>query len=166
MQLRGRTWKFGHDLNTDVMYPTICFTLPEKERAKHCMEAIRPGWSSLVRAGDILIGGRNFGYGSSRPGAASLLQLGICCVIADGVTSLFLRNSINYAMPVVTCPGVHDAFTEGDEAEVDVETGVVNNVTRGSRIEGERLPGQLVEIIRAGGLLNVLLGRGLVRRAT
>jgi len=126
---RGWVWTFGDDINTDYMMPS--FTpkgLSLQERTKYCMQAIRPEWSEQVESGEIIIGGRNFGCGSNRPAANILKLLGLGCLVADSINSLMLRNCINLdfqPFPV----RAYKAFKEGDIAEVNIETGVVKNVT-------------------------------------
>ena len=94
-KITGKVWKFGDDINTDLMYPQICYTLREEEKPYYAMSANRPGWSKLVKNGDVVIGGKNFGTGSSRPAADNLKNLGIACVVAESINGLFLRNSVN-----------------------------------------------------------------------
>ena len=102
--LRGRVWKFGDDINTDLMYPGFLHSLPEEERHLHCMSANRPGWAVQVQEGDILIAGKDFGTGSARPAAQSLFRLGIRCILAEAINGLFLRNAINFGLPVMPTP--------------------------------------------------------------
>jgi 3-isopropylmalate/(R)-2-methylmalate dehydratase small subunit len=161
-RLRGRVWKFGDDINTDLMYPSTCYGVPESEQARLCFSANRPGWVDLVQEGDILVGGRNYGTGSSRPAARSLRQLGIRCLLAETINGLFLRNSVNFGLPALAVPGVTAAFAEGDEAEVDLSSGTVRNTRTGQTLAGTPLPPTLQEVIGAGGLVPLLRARGYV----
>jgi 3-isopropylmalate/(R)-2-methylmalate dehydratase small subunit len=159
-QRRGRVWKFGDDINTDLMYPSSVYGLPEAEQHRHCFAANRPGWVDLVGEGDVIVGGRNYGVGSSRPAARSLYALGIRCLLAETINGLFLRNAVNFGLPALAVPGVSAAFEEGDVAEVDLATGVVANPRTGQTLQGTPLPPMLREIIAAGGLVPLLRTRG------
>lgn len=159
----GRIWKFGDDINTDLMYPHFVHTLPEAEQPKYCFSANRPGWSAEVRSGDIIVGGRNFGAGSSRPAARSLRALGVACVLADSMNGLFMRNSLNFGLPALPVPGISSAFDEPDIAEVDLVNGNVRNQRTGRVIELSPLPPLLLDIVEQGGMMSVLRKRGYVK---
>ena len=163
MKLRGRVWLFGDSINTDLMYPGFVTTLPEAERPKYCMGANRPGWSEQVREGDILVAGRNFGCGSSRPAAKSLRSLGVSGVLAESINGLFLRNAINFGLPALSLEGVSRMFGEGDIAEVDVGSGYVENVRTGETKVAVPLPQALIHIIESGGLLPLLMKEGYLK---
>ena len=158
MIFTGRVWKFGDKLSTDLMMPGFAvLTKPgisDEEAAKFCMTANRPGWAQQVQKGDIIVAGQNFGCGSSRPAQRMLRALGISVVVAESTSRLFFRNSIHTGYPVIMCPGVSQEFEEGDTAEVDLETGEVKNLTRGTALQGEALPrgSPPDQILRAGGL--------------
>ena len=162
MKYKARVWKFGDNINTDLILPIQAFYLPPGEQPKHVFSANRPGWVDQVRAGDIVIGGKNFGMGSSRPAARSLKNLGIGCLVAPTINGLFFRNAVNFAFPAMECPGVDGAFEEGDVAEVDFESAVVRNVTRGVTLEGRRMPPKLMELVKAGGIYPLLEKEGLI----
>jgi 3-isopropylmalate/(R)-2-methylmalate dehydratase small subunit len=130
--------------------------------AEYVFHANRPGWADEVKPGDILIGGKNFGMGSSRPAARSLKNLGLACLVAPSINGLFFRNCVNFAFPAIECPGVHEAFHEGEMAEVDFESAVVRNVTRGVTLNGRPLPPQLMELVKAGGIYPLLEKEGLI----
>ena len=163
MKLRGRVWLFGDSINTDLMYPGFVTTLPEAERPKYCMGANRPGWSEQVKEGDILVAGKNFGCGSSRPAAKSLRSLGVSGVLAESINGLFLRNAINFGLPALSLEGVSRMFGEGDIAEVDVGSGYVENVRTGEKKVAVPLPQALIHIIESGGLLPLLIKEGYLR---
>jgi len=158
MHYQGRVWKFGDNISTDLIMPGSQVLanplLSDEEAAKFCMWANRPGWAQQVQRGDIIVAGRNFGCGSSRPAPRMLKALGISVVVADSIARLFFRNSIHLGFPVLICPGVSQAFEEGDIAEVDLETGQVRNLTRGTVLQGEALPKDSppYQILKAGGL--------------
>ena len=158
--IRGRVWKFGDDINTDLMYPGSAYGLPEAEQARQCFAANRPGWAEQVQEGDVLVGGRNYGTGSSRPAARSLRVLGIRCLLAETINGLFLRNAVNFGLPALAVPGVAAAFEEGDLAEIDLASGRVRNARTGQALQGSPLPPALREIIDAGGLVPLLRERG------
>lgn len=159
----GRSWVFGDHINTDLMYPGASFTASAEERRALVFSMNRPGWSSLVREGDILVAGINFGTGSGRPGAQLLSELGIRGIVADSINGLFFRSCINYALPAMECRGVTELVTEGDELEVDFLDGTVVNASTGAALhDGSRIPPQLVDVIAAGGLIPHLEAAGYV----
>lgn len=160
LNLRGRVWVFGDDINTDLIFPSSAFRLPLGEQLKCVFAANRPGWVDQVQQGDILVGGRNFGTGSGRPAAALLRELGISVLVADTINGLFFRNSINHALPAIQCPGASGAFEEGDEAEIDLATGIVKNLRSGVSLSGRGLPGSLMAIVEAGGIIEILRAEG------
>ena len=162
MKFKARVWKFGDNINTDLILPVQAFYLPAQEQPKYVFHANRPGWVGEVRPGDILIGGKNFGMGSSRPAARSLKNLGLACLVAPSINGLFFRNCVNFAFPAIECPGVHEAFQEGEMAEVDFESAVVRNITRGVTLNGRPLPPQLMELVKAGGIYPLLEKEGLI----
>ncbi len=162
MIYRGRVWKFGDDINTDLIMPQVAFPLPLEEQVKHVFRANRPGWITQVREGDMIVGGRNFGTGSSRPAAKLLRHLGITCLVAESINGLFYRNCVNFALAPMQCPGVATAFTEGDTAAVDLEAGTVTNLRTGTVLHGEPLPALLREIIAAGGIMARLEQQGYI----
>jgi 3-isopropylmalate/(R)-2-methylmalate dehydratase small subunit len=160
----GRTWVFGDNINTGHMLPgTIPSGLSWEDRAQYCMSPNRPGWAAQVQKGDILIAGSNFGIGSSRPAARILKVLGIGCVAAENITSLMLRNSINWALPAIPCPGVSQLFEEGDPAEINLTAGTVTNTKTGKTLQGQQLPEEILAIIRAGGIIPLLEKDGYIQ---
>src|SRR3990170_4245438 len=162
MKFKARVWKFGDNINTDLILPVQAFYLTPDEQARWVFRANRPGWVDQVAPGDIIIGGRNFGMGSSRPAARSLKNLGLACLVAHSINGLFFRNCVNFAFPAMECPGIHDAFQEGEIAEVDFEASVVRNVTRIVTLEGRRMPSKLMDLVQAGGIYPLLEKEGLI----
>jgi 3-isopropylmalate/(R)-2-methylmalate dehydratase small subunit len=152
MILEGNVWKFGDSINTNLMMPGSRMTV--EESAPRCMMANRPEWAAQVRKGDIIIAGRNWGCGSSRPAESVLKLLGISAVVADSMGRIFFKNAINRGLPVLICPGVSQIFAEGDRARVNVETGEVMNLSKGTQVRGEALPADSppMQILLAGGL--------------
>ncbi len=161
-QIKGRVWGFGDDINTDLMYPHICYSLPERDRPKYTMWANRPGWASHVNKGDIIVAGRNFGVGSSRPAAANLVGLGIVLVMAESVNGLFMRNAVNSGLPVLRLDGVTQWIAEGDVIRVDFQNCTVTREQDGSVREFTRIPDLLMGILRSGGIIEVLRSNGYI----
>ncbi len=160
--IAGRIWKFGDDINTDLIMPGPALYLPEAERVRYVFQANRPGWVDIMRPGDIIIGRRSFGVGSSRPAALSLRNLGVGCLIAESINSLFFRNCVNFGLLALECPGIHDAFEEGHIAEITIEDFRVRNRETGVELQAARVPDQLVRLMLGGGVLPLLEAEGLV----
>ena len=158
--VQGRVWKFGHDINTDLVIPNFAILMSADEQPKHCFSANRPGWVDEVADGDILLAGRNFGVGSGRPIGDVFVRLGITAVVAESFNGLGLRNCINAGLPSLPCTGILEIFEEGDIAEVDAVTGTVRNITQDKTIEGQPLPTALQEIVAGGGVEQMLRAAG------
>jgi 3-isopropylmalate/(R)-2-methylmalate dehydratase small subunit len=159
--VKGRAWLFGEDnLNTDLMMPQTVFSKPLQEQVRAVFATYRPGWVDEVRAGDILVGGRNFGTGSSRPASLLLKRLGIAAVVAETLNGLFYRNSVNYALPALECAHIRDLVAEGDVLRVEITTGLVENLTRNERRTGTKMPEFLQAIVRSGGIMERLRAEG------
>jgi 3-isopropylmalate/(R)-2-methylmalate dehydratase small subunit len=156
----GKVWKFGDDINTDLVIPNFAVLMTVEEQLQHCFSANRPGWVDEVQPGDVLVAGRNFGVGSARNIGAVFHALGISGVVADSFNGLGLRNCINSGLPSLPCEGVLDVFDEGDIAEVDWTAGAVRNVTSGATATGSPIPPALQDIVSAGGVENVLRSEG------
>lgn len=156
----GKVWKFGDDINTDLVIPGFAILLPLQEQLKACFSANRPGWVDEVAPGDVLLGGRNFGVGSARSIGDVFVGLGISGIVAESFNGLGLRNCINVGLPVLPCPGVLDAFEEGEVARVEWRSGEVANVTTGTTLRGQPVPEALQEIVAAGGVEAVLRNEG------
>ena len=162
MRFKARTWKVGDNINTDLILPNRAFYLTPQEQTKFVFSANRPGWCEQVTRGDILVGGRNFGMGSSRPAARSLRNLGLACLVAESINGLFFRNCVNFAFPAMECPGIADAFEEGDIAEVSFEDASVVNVRTGAKLAGRAMPVELRAVVAAGGLFPLLEQQGYI----
>lgn len=156
MIITGKIWKFGDEINTDYLFPHTAFRASPEEQCRLCMSDNRPGWSELVKKGDILIAGSNFGTGSSRPGAAVLKRLGIAGMAAEDYNGLFFRNCISYGFPAIQAKGITKLFQEGDIAEINYATGTIKNLSTGKAITGNKLAAEMLEILEAGGLEGVL----------
>lgn len=153
---RGKAHKFGDNINTDIIIPARYLVITdEKELAKHCMEAIAPDFSQRAKAGDIIVGGENFGCGSSREHAPLAIKgLGISCVIAKSFARIFYRNAFNIGLPVLECSEAVDNISDGDELEVNIETGEIRNLTSGRMDKAMPIPEFMRQILSAGGLIN------------
>jgi 3-isopropylmalate/(R)-2-methylmalate dehydratase small subunit len=148
-----RAWVFGDDIDTDVLAPGRYMKAEVAEIAKHCLEAIDPSFASSVKAGDILVAGRNFGAGSSREQApAALRHLGIAALVAESFAGLFYRNSLNLGLAALVC---RDAkrIRNGDEVKIDYEKDEILDLTTRETFAFEPSPGHLMEMVRDGGLL-------------
>jgi 3-isopropylmalate/(R)-2-methylmalate dehydratase small subunit len=156
----GKVWKFGDDINTDLVIPNFAVLMTLEEQLQHCFSANRPGWVDEVQPGDVLIVGRNFGVGSARNIGAVFHGLGIVGVVAESFNGLGLRNCINAGLPPLPCSGVTELFAEGDIATVDWITGDVQNTTTGASAQGDPIPAQLQAIVSAGGVESVLRSEG------
>ncbi|MGA0023591.1 MAG: 3-isopropylmalate dehydratase [Burkholderiales bacterium] len=162
MKFNGRVWIVGDNINTDLILPNKAFYLTHEEQAQYVFHANRPGWAQQVQKGDILIGGHNFGMGSSRAAARSLKNLGLACLVAESLNGLFLRNCVNFAFPALECQGISTAFSEGEIAAVDFAAARVDNVTRGTSLSGKPLPAPLMALVQAGGVYQLLEKEGLI----
>ncbi|WP_299297986.1 3-isopropylmalate dehydratase small subunit [uncultured Fretibacterium sp.] len=153
--LKGTVWKYGDNIDTDVIIPAryLSTSVPE-ELAPHCMEDIDASFAGAVRKGDLMVAGSNFGCGSSREHAPlALLGCGVSCVVAASFARIFFRNAINVGLPIFECPEAAEATQKGDELEVDMETGIVTNRTRGLSWAARPFPPFLRELIELGGLV-------------
>src|SRR4029079_11163594 len=146
MKFTARVWKFGDNINTDLILPNVAFYLTPQEQLRYIFRANRPGWVDLVHAGDILIGGNNFGMGSSRPAARNLKNLGLACLVAESINGHFYRNCVNFAFPATESAGVFALFDEGDIAEVDFDNATVTNVTKATSLPMRQIPAPLLKI--------------------
>ncbi len=153
--ISGRVWKYGDNVNTDEIIPaTYLNTTDEKELAAHCMEAIDATFAQNVSVGDILVGGANFGCGSSREHAPIAIKAaGIACVIAASFARIFYRNSINMGLPILECKEAVDEAEQNDEMTIDIASGTIQNLTRNSSHEATAFPEFMQAIIAAGGLI-------------
>ena len=166
MSFEARVWKFPDNINTDLIIPSGSIFLSAADQAKLVFRANRPGWVDEMRPGDIIVAGKNFGMGSSRPASRSLKMLGISCVIAESINGLFFRNCINYAFPAMECPGVMALFTEGDIARADFAEGTIRNTTSGKSLNAKILPAKLLDLLQAGGIYPLLEKKGIIEPQT
>ena len=127
MNFSGKVWVFGDGLNTDAMYPGFAMKMDPAEAAKHIFYEVRPGWTDDVSAGDIVVAGKNFGVGSSRPVAALFAELGVAGLVAEEFNSLFFRNAVNAGLPAMTVPDATTVFSDGDVGTFDLSDGSWHN---------------------------------------
>lgn len=155
MNTKGKVFKYGDNVDTDVIIPARYLNTPDaRELAAHCMEDIDKEFVNKVQKGDIMVAGWNFGCGSSREHAPLVIKTcGTGCVIAKSFARIFYRNAINIGMPILECPEACDAISAGDEVEVDFDSGVITDVTTGKTFKAQPFPEFIQNIIRAGGLL-------------
>lgn len=161
-RITGRTWVVGDSVDTDAMYPGYAMKMDVPEASRHVFYALRPGWVDEVEPGDVVVAGRNFGIGSSRPVAALMRHLGVAALVAEEFNSLFLRNAINNGLPALTVPGVRDlvgaAGGEGADLTVDLAEGWAE--AGGRRVDVAAQPAMVLDILAAGGLLHRLVADG------
>lgn len=158
----GRVWKFGDNINTDLMLPgSVLYSSPEAQ-ARAVFMNNRPGWVDQVHPGDAIIGGFNYGMGSSRPAARSLRTCGVGFLLAETINGLFFRNAVNYGLLACECPGVSTAFEEGDTAELDIDAWSVRNPRTGRTLPVSPVPQQLLAMMVGGGIYPVLERQGLI----
>ena len=158
--IRGSVWKFGDNISTTDITPMEMFMGVPHAPRDIVFAAIRPDWKDKVEPGDCIVGGKNFGFGSSRSSANDVMKdLKLGCVVADSFARIFYRNSIAIGFPAFSCPGVSKLFSEGDELALDLHTGLVKNLTTGQSMQGKPYPPQLLEILEAGGMMTLLVER-------
>lgn len=152
----GAAWVFGENIDTDQLAPGGTLKGGIEEIAKHCLVRLDPDFSKNVQQGDFVVGGRNFGIGSSREQAAQALQyLGVAAVIAPSFGGIFYRNALNFGLLALVCPDA-DKISPGDRLEADPKKGEVKNLTSGETYACEPVPAHLLDIVRAGGLVPYL----------
>ncbi len=154
----GKAWKFGENLNTDEIIPgRYNITIDPLELARHVFCEIKPEYAAQVKPGDVVVGGQNFGCGSSREHAPIAIRgSGAQCVIAASFARIFFRNAINIGLPILECPQAASAIDEGDEIEVDLQTGQIVNTSKNQRYQAQPLPAFVMKIAAAGGLVSFL----------
>ncbi|MBN1177416.1 MAG: 3-isopropylmalate dehydratase small subunit [Dehalococcoidales bacterium] len=161
MTLKGKVYKYGADVNTDVIIPARYLNVSDPdELAAHCMEDIDADFIHTVKPGDIIMAATNFGCGSSREHAPLAIKtVGVSCVIAASFARIFFRNAINIGLPLLECPEAVDNTESGDVLEVDLALGKIKNVTRDMEFTAEPYPEFMAELIAAGGLIEYTKNR-------
>ena len=155
MNAQGTVFKYPDNVDTDVIIPARYLNIADKkELATHCMEDIDTNFVKVVKDGDVMVGGYNFGCGSSREHAPMVIkESGISCVIAKTFARIFYRNAINIGLAILECPEASEKIDSGDEVAIDFDTGVITNLTKGETYQANPFPDFIKKIIQAGGLM-------------
>ncbi len=158
MIAQGKVFKFGDNVDTDVIIPARYLNSSDpKELASHCMEDIDKTFITRVHGGDLIVARKNFGCGSSREHAPLAIKAaGVSCVIAETFARIFFRNAIDIGLPIIECKEASEKICDQDEVTVDFDTGVITNLTRNETYQGEAFPEFMQRIIREGGLINYI----------
>lgn len=158
MQAKGRVFKYGDNVDTDVIIPARYLNSSDPaELAAHCMEDIDKEFIKMVQKSDIIVANKNFGCGSSREHAPIAIKAaGVSCVIAETFARIFYRNSINIGLPIIECPEAARDIQDGDEVEIDFDSGMIYDRTRGTEYKGQAFPPFMQKIIKAEGLVNYI----------
>lgn len=158
---KGTVFKYGDNVDTDVIIPARYLNSSDPaELATHCMEDIDKDFVRRVKKGDIIVAEKNFGCGSSREHAPIAIKAaGVSCVIAETFARIFYRNAINIGLPIIECPDAAKGIAAGDEVEVNFDTGVITNLTKGSTFKGQAFPEFMQKIIASEGLINYINGK-------
>ena len=158
MLVSGKVFKYGDNIDTDVIIPARYLnTSDENELSSHCMEDIDKDFVKNVNKGDIIVAKKNFGCGSSREHAPIAIKMsGISCVIASTFARIFFRNSINIGLPIIECDEAAKAIENGDELEIDFNSGIIKNITKNENYKGEPFPEFMQNIINSTGLINYI----------
>lgn len=158
MRALGKVFKYGDNVDTDVIIPARYLNVPDpSELAKHCMEDIDVNFIKNVNNGDIIVAEKNFGCGSSREHAPiSIKAAGVSCVIAETFARIFYRNSINIGLPIIECKEAAKGIDAGDQVEVDFDSGMIYNKTKGTEYKGQAFPEFMQKIIKSEGLINYI----------
>jgi 3-isopropylmalate/(R)-2-methylmalate dehydratase small subunit len=156
MKAHGTVHKYGDNVDTDVIIPARYLNSSDpNELAKNCMEDIDPDFVNRVKEGDIMVANKNFGCGSSREHAPIAIKAsGISCVIAETFARIFYRNAINIGLPIIECPEAAKEIEAGDDVEIDFDSGMIYDRTKGTEYKGQAFPPFMQNIITSGGLIN------------
>ena len=154
----GKVWVLGDDIDTDIIIPTEYLALKTIDDMKqYGFSPLRPELAGQIQKGDIIVAGKNFGCGSSREHAPIAIKAaGVSCVIAETFARIFYRNAINIGLPIIECPEASKGIDEGDEVEVDFDSGMIYNRTKGTEFKGQAFPEFMQKIIKAEGLVNYI----------
>ena len=158
MKALGKVFKYGDNVDTDVIIPARYLNSSDPaELATHCMEDIDKDFVNQVKKGDIIVAEKNFGCGSSREHAPIAIKAsGVSCVIAETFARIFYRNSINIGLPIIECKYESERIEAGDEVEIDFDSGIITNKTKGESYKGQAFPEFMQKIIKAEGLMNYI----------
>lgn len=160
MILEGKVWRYGDNVDTDVIIPARYLNIADPvELARHCMEDIDTAFASNVKAGEIMVAGKNFGCGSSREHAPLTIKVsGITCIVADSFARIFYRNAINIGLPIIELGEAVERIKQEDILAVNLGAGLITNKTTGEEFQVQPLPGFIQDIAQAGGLINYVKG--------
>jgi 3-isopropylmalate/(R)-2-methylmalate dehydratase small subunit len=151
--IKGKAWKFGDDVNTDLISPTKYLRSPQEELKKHSLESLNPKFPAQVKSGDVIVAGNNFGCGSSRESAPVVLKaLQVGAIVAESFARIFFRNAIAIGLPIIVLPRAASFFDEGDAVEVDIANATVINVTKKMTYAAQPLPVEMQEVLFKGGI--------------
>jgi len=155
MKRGGKVWKYGDNIDTDVIIPARYLNISNAEElARHCMEDLDASFAGAVQPGDVIVAGENFGCGSSREHAPLAIKAaGVSSVVAQSFARIFYRNAINVGLPILECPAAVEDAEQGHQLEIDLEAGQIRNLTTGQVHQAEAYPPFMMEIIQAGGLV-------------
>ena len=161
MIFKGKTWRFGDDVDTDAIIPARYLSTTETaELARHVMEDADPDFPAKVKAGDIIVAGKNFGCGSSREHAPMAIKgAGVACVIAESFARIFFRNAINIGLPILECPEASRAIGDNEEVQVNLKEGSIEDLGSGQIYRAAPFPPFMQDIVSAGGLINYVRER-------
>ena len=167
MRFKAKTWKFGDNIDTDaIVAARYLVSIDPGFLGSHLMEDIRPGFVKMLKPGDILVGGKNFGCGSSREHAPVAIKgAGVSAVIAASFARIFYRNAFNMGLMIFVSPEGAERIEEGDEVEIEAGSGKIRNLTRGETYEAEGAPPFMQDLIKAGGLIKYMAGRAKQRES-
>jgi len=160
-----KVWKFGDNVNTDLMLPGPYLTRSPEDQARAVFMSNRPEWVNEMQRGDAIVGGFNYGMGSSRPAARSLRNCGVGFLLAEALNGLFFRNAVNFGFLALECPGVSQAFEEGDAAELSLADWTARNPRTGQTLKVTPVPDTLLTLMTGGGILPVLEREGLIGKS-
>lgn len=155
--MKGTAWKFGNDIDTDIILPGRYLIYTDEERlSAHCMEGLDPEFNEKCKNGDFIVAGTNFGCGSSREHAPIAIKgAGVSCVIAESFARIFYRNATNVGVPLLEAPGISEVVENEDEIEVDMDEGTIKTAN-GKVVRFKKLPPFMLEILEKGGLIEYL----------
>jgi 3-isopropylmalate/(R)-2-methylmalate dehydratase small subunit len=164
MRFQGKVWKFGDDVDTDLIIPARFLTVSDKEvLANNCFADIRPHFKEMAAPGDIIVAGRNFGSGSSREHAPLAIKgAGISVVVAESFARIFYRNAFNIGLPIVETPEASRSINEGDMISVNLLTGEIEDINTGKRFSAKPLPDFMRKIVESGGVVEYIKKKGMV----
>ncbi len=161
MKIEGQVWKFGDNVDTDaIIAARYLIGTDPVEMGSHLMEDVRPGFSKMIKPGDIIVAGENFGCGSSREHAPLAIKgAGVAAVVAANYARIFYRNAFNMGLPIFECAPAADELQEGDRIEINADSGLIVRSSDGKTYQAQAFPAFMRELINAGGLINYMVSR-------